>query len=108
MKKLIAVVTLLFAFTISANAQDKKASIEELAKKDVAALIEKVTISGSFKKDMYTLMVMKHEKLSNASLTPLQREDISKRIAGKILSGLDESQRKQLDADPELLKKITH
>ncbi len=32
MKKIIAVLTLLFAFTVSANAQDRKMNAEEAAK----------------------------------------------------------------------------
>lgn len=109
MKKLIALATLLFAFTINANAQDsKKMSSDEAAKKDVAAFIAKVTINESFKNDLYTLMVMKHDALSNPKLTASERESISKKFETKVLAGLDESQKKQVLSDPELLKKISH
>lgn len=109
MKKLIALATLLFAFTINANAQDsKKMPSDEAAKKDVAALIAKVTISESFKNDFYTLMVMKHDALSNPKLTASERESISKKFEHKVLAGLDEAQRKQLMSNPELLKQVSH
>ena len=108
MKKLIAVLTLLLAFTVGANAQDKKVSNEEAAQKDVAALVQKVTISESLKKDMQTLMVMKHEALSNPSNTAADKENISKRFERKVLAGLTEAQRAVVIADAALLKQISH
>jgi hypothetical protein len=120
MKKLIAVVTLALAFSISANAQDKKTNTSmapaekekvnngEKAKKDVMALIEKVSIDESLKNDMYTLMLMKYDELSNPKLTAAQRDEISTRYERKVLGGLNDEQRKQLMSDPALLNRISH
>ena len=119
MKKLIAVLTLLFAFTITANAQNKKAaatapvakekvSSDAAAKKDVAALIAKVTISESLKNDMYTLMVMKHDALSDAKLTAAQKEEVSQKLVRKMLNGLSTEQRIQVEADSVLLNQLSH
>lgn len=108
MKKLIAVVALFFAFTVSANAQDKKSSnSNEAAQKDVAALIEKITINESLKKDIYTLMVMKHDELSQAK-TKADKDRIYAFYEHKILSGLDKEQRQTLTNNPALLKQLTH
>jgi len=119
MKKLIAVLTLLFAFTITANAQNKKAaapapvakekvSSDAAAKKDVAALIAKVTISESLKNDMYTLMVMKHDALSNQKLTADQKEEVAEKFTRKLLSALSTEQRAQVEADSALLQQLSH
>ena len=108
MKKIIAVLTLLLAFTISANAQDKKVSNEAAAQKDVAALVQKVTIAESLKKDMYTLMLMKHEALADPSATAAEKENISKRFERKILGGLTEEQRAVVMADAALMKQLSH
>ena len=119
MKKLIAVVTLLLAFTITANAQDKKVaataantkeklSSEEAAKKDIAALIATVSITQDLKKDLYTLMIMKHDALSNPKLSASEKEALSKSFERKVLAGLDEVQRKQLMSNPDVLQKIAH
>jgi len=118
MKKLIAVLTLLFAFTITANAQNKKAapapvvtekvSSDAAAKKDVAALIAKVTISESLKNDMYTLMVMKHDALSDAKLTAAQKEEVSQRFVKKLISALTPEQRAQVEGDAALLNQLSH
>ena|SRR6476620_2303997 len=117
MKKLIAVVTLALAFTLSANAQNKKAaaapekekiSNQEAAKKDVMALLEKVSIDESLKNDMYTLMLMKYDELSTPKLTAAQKDEISTRYERKILGGLNDEQRKQVMSDPALLHRLTH
>ncbi|MFT3793839.1 hypothetical protein [Flavobacterium sp.] len=107
MKKLIAVVTMLLAFSISANAQDKKAAVEAAAQKDVAALIEKVTIDQSLKQDMYTLMVMKHEQLAQAK-TQADKNKVYAAMEQKIMSGMDKEQQKILSNNPALLKQLTH
>jgi len=108
MRKLIAVVTMVFAFTISAQAQDKKVSnFNDAAQKDVAALIAKITVEQSFKQDMYTLMVMKHEMLAKAK-TPAEKQKISADVEHKILAGVSKEQRKTLTNDPQLLKQLSH
>ncbi|HMK07111.1 MAG TPA: hypothetical protein VK476_06255 [Flavobacterium sp.] len=108
MKKLIAVITLLFAVTISAQAQDKKLTVEQAAKNDVAALVQKVTISESLKSDMYTLMIMKHESLSDETLTEAQRKNISEVFQHKVMSGLTPEQARTVSSDPQLLKQISN
>jgi len=106
MKKLIAVLTLLFAVTFSANAQDKKVSSQDAAQKDIAALVQKVTISESLKKDFYTLMVMKHDALAEAK-TQAQRDAIAEAYGHKVLGGLDKEQRSIVEKDKNLLKQLS-
>lgn len=108
MKKLIAVITLVFAFTINAQAQDKKLTNEQAATNDVAALVKKVTISQGLKNDMYTLMLMKHESLSDTTLTDAQRKNISEVFQHKIMSGLTPEQGQILSGDPQLLKQLVN
>ncbi|WP_298221095.1 hypothetical protein [Flavobacterium sp.] len=108
MKKIIAIVTMLLAFTVSVNAQDKKVSSQEAAQKDIAALSAKVTMSENLKKDLTTLMVMKHDALNDAALTPEQKEHAREGYERKLLTGLNKEQRETLMKYPELLKKVTH
>ena len=61
MKKVISLVVVFFAFVLNASAQDMKMSSDEAAKKDIAALVSKVTVAENLKKDLYSLMVMKHD-----------------------------------------------
>ena len=110
MKKLIALATLLFAFTINANAQDnKKMSSQDSAKKDVAAFNEKIKVSENLKKDMMTLMVMKYDQMNNnPNMSAAEKEKLAQAIQAKVTSALDDSQRKTLMNDPALLKQMTH
>ena len=69
MKKVIALVTFLLAFTINVNAQEKKMSAQESAKNDITALASKVKLSETLQQDLITLMTMKHETMSDATLS---------------------------------------
>ena len=111
MKKLIAVATLFFAFTLSANAQDNKKapvapSSTELAKQDVALLVQTITINEAFKKDMLTLMTMKYDDLSNPKLSPDEKRQVSKRYEYKVMAGLTEEQRKELSQHPDVVQRL--
>lgn len=108
MKKLIAVAMMLFAFTLTANAQQaKQTTKQDAAKKDVAALVSKITIDQKLKDDMYTLMVMKYDLLATAK-TPAEKAKVSETIEHKIMSGVSKEQGKALTNDPALLKQLTH
>jgi hypothetical protein len=108
MKKVIALVTLLLAFTINVNAQDKKMSAQESAKNDIMALAAKVKISETLQKDLTTLMIMKHETMSDATLSKEKKENARQAYEHKLMSGLTPEQRNQLAKYPDLLKQLTH
>lgn len=108
MKKVIALVTLLLAFTINVNAQEKKMSAQESAKNDIMALAAKVKISENLQKDLTTLMTMKHETMSDATLSKEKKENARQAYEHKLMSGLTPEQRNQLAKYPDLLKQLTH
>ncbi len=108
MKKIIAVVTMLLAFTISANAQDKKVSSQEAAQKDIATLATKITLPEDLKKDLTTLMVMKHDAKSDVTLTQAQKENALNAYERKLLSALSKEQQETLKKNPEFLRKLMH
>jgi hypothetical protein len=108
MKKIIAVVTLLLAFTINANAQEKKVTNNQAAKNDITALASKVKISEILQADLVTLMTMKHDVLSDNTLTKEQKENALKSFEHKLMSGLSPEQRTELAKYPALMKQLTH
>jgi uncharacterized protein (DUF305 family) len=108
MKKVISVVVLFFAFTLGATAQDLKVNADEAAKKDVAVLLSKITVSENLKKDFYTLMVMKHEALAKPKLTAAEKENISKIFENKLMAALTEDQRKELAKYPSIMKQLAN
>lgn len=116
MKKLIALLTLFLAFSVTVVAQNKKSttkqtvkiSSQEAAQKDINALTAKVKISDNLQKDLLTLMTMKHDAISDATLTNEQKEAALKGYEHKLMSGLTEEQRKELFKYPDLVKQLTH
>lgn len=116
MKKLIFAIAVLVS--ISVNAQNKEAakavateqtlSNEQKAINDVTALISVISVDATLKTDLYTLMMMKYEAISNTKATKAERETALKGIEQKLLSGLNEAQRKQLISNSELFQRMTH
>lgn len=106
MKKLIAIVTLFLAFSINANAQAKKVSPEQAAQNDITALAAKVKIDATLQKDLLTLMTMKHNTLSDPNLTKEQKASAADAYEHKLMSGLNEAQRKELMKYPDLVKQL--
>ena len=117
MKNLILAFAVLFSFAV--NAQNKEAaktavaaeqtlSNEQKAINDVTAFISVINVDATLKTDLYTLMMMKYEAISNTKATKVQREASLKGIEQKLLSGLNEAQRKQLTSNSELFQRMTH
>jgi hypothetical protein len=108
MKKIIALATLLLAFTINVNAQEKKMSPQESAKNDITALAAKVKMSETLQQDLITLMTMKHETMSDASLSNEKKEHARQAYEHKLMSGLTADQRTELMKYPALVKQLIH
>ena len=108
MKKLIAVLTLFLAFAFSANAQEsKKISAEEAAKIDAVKLSETVGLQGTQQQDFIRLFVMKYNVMNDANQTAEQKAKMSQVVDGKIRATLNAEQMQKLEANPELMAKLT-
>lgn len=105
MKKIFAVVSFLFAFAISANAQDQK-SYDEAAKKDALALIEFLGLKESMQEDFTSLFKKKHETLQNPDLSDLRKVEVSKMVAARIRAELSPDQVAKLNGNEELVKQL--
>ncbi|MBS7785702.1 hypothetical protein KIH23_00200 [Flavobacterium sp. CYK-55] len=108
MKKIIAIIAIMLAFTVSAQAQAKKMSSTEAAQKDIALLATKIKMNETLKADLTTLMVTKHNTMADAKLSEMDKESASKQYLRKLMSALNDEQKKVLNNDPELLKKLVH
>jgi phosphoenolpyruvate-protein kinase (PTS system EI component) len=117
MRKIIAVVTLMLAFTINANAQDKKTSTlsatsetntdpQSAAKKDASEMAEYLKLSDTQVADFFRLFETKHKMLQDKSLSQDRRKEVSKSIDAKIRATLDANQIEILEKNPELFKKL--
>jgi hypothetical protein len=99
MKKILSVFLLLFAFSLSTNAQTnvtnegkKEVEIRAKAKKDLHALSQVVDLSNNADlfKGLYQLFVDKHTNMSEEGITETQRKEESKRVSEKLIGSLKE------------------
>lgn len=109
MKKLIAALTLLLAFTINANAQDKNASTPlERGTKEAAELTEYLGLNETQNADFTRLFEQKHTVLDDKNLSSERKTELSRVIDMKIRATLDGNQMEKLEKNPDLLTKLTH
>jgi hypothetical protein len=107
MKKIIAILTLILAFTVNANAQDKKVSNEEAAKMDAVKLSEFLQLKGTQQDDFMRLFQMKYNTLNDPSMSEERKKEMSRVVEAKLRASLTADQLQKLDSNPELLAKFT-
>jgi hypothetical protein len=114
MKKIVAIVLFMFAYSFSVNAQTSltaakvetiKTNPKEAAYKDVSELTSIIEVTPEFKNDLMTLFMMREEAMQNAQ-TEDEKAVTYKMFGEKILSGLTEEQRKTLQEKPELYARL--
>ena len=109
MKKLIAALTLLLAFSINANAQDKDTpTAYDLGKKQAAELSEYLKLDNTQTENFAKLFEQKITVLENKNLSPERREEFSRVIEEKIRATLDSRQIERLVKNKVLFEKLTH
>ena len=118
MKKVIAVLTLLLAFTINVNAQqdkkqDKKHDISNNttapadAKNDAAILAKLVELTPTEENTFTRLFTKKYRILDSPESTEDEKNEIVKAIDGKIRATLTDKQMKKLEENPDVYAKMT-
>ncbi|MCF6128233.1 hypothetical protein L1S35_01005 [Flavobacterium sp. AS60] len=109
MKKLIAALTLMLAFSINANAQDKDApSAYDLGKKQAAELSEFLGLDETQNENFARLFEQKITILDNKNLTQERKDEFSRVIESKIRGTLDPKQMDKLEKNTVLFQKLIH
>ena len=109
MKKLIAALTLILAFSINANAQDKNTpSAYDLGKKQAAELTEYLGLDKTQNENFVGLFEQKFSVLENKDLTQERKDEFSRVIEAKIRASLDQNQIERLEKNKELFQKLIH
>lgn len=103
MKKLIAIFVFIFSFSLSANAQS---SAGELAKKDVTALSQAVSLTEQNRASFLDVFQKKHEALAKES-SDTKKKIIAKSVDAKLRGILSADEMAKLDKNPALLKQLT-
>lgn len=106
MKKIFFVLTLMFAFSINAAAQEKKASYQETATKESKELAELIGLNENQTTDMYRLFEMKNQTFEIKDLSIERKEAMSNIIDMKIKASITAEQIKKLEANQEFYNRL--
>jgi hypothetical protein len=99
MKKLFLTLSLVFALTISANAQEKKVVPQDLAKKEVSALAEMVGLTSQQTEDLYRLFEQKYIILTDRTMSDERRNEFARVADLKVQATLTDVQRQKLEGN---------
>lgn len=127
MKKIIAALTLLLAFSINANAQGKKSiRANEVQEKEVAfektkkespdvegknqaaELSKFLDLNQTQTENFSRLFIKKEKSLAQPDITPEKRAELSRVVEDKIRAGLDAKQMEKLEKNTDLFNRLTH
>ncbi|MDN3677992.1 hypothetical protein QWY90_11815 [Flavobacterium paronense] len=110
MKKIIAALTLLLAFSINANAQDKNApsSAHVKAKKEAAEITEFLGLDKIQNENFARLFEQKITILEDVNTSAERKAELSRVIEAKIRASLDGSQMEKLEKNTTLFEKLIH
>ncbi|WP_293894568.1 hypothetical protein [Flavobacterium sp.] len=109
MKKIIAALTFMLAFSINASAQDKNTpSAYDKGKKEAAELSEFLGLEQIQSDNFARLFEQKIIVLDDKNLSPERRAEFSRVVEAKIRATLDGKQMEKLEKNTVLLEKLTH
>lgn len=125
MKKIIALFVIMLAFSLNANAQQKKTTtapaaaktqaapnedaIQKAAMRDFELMSSTIAMTEEQKQIYKGLFTSKHRTLiSNPELSQERKDVLARNYEAKIKSALNPDQIAKLDSNPELLKTLTH
>lgn len=106
MKKLLFILTMIFAFSLNANAQESKLTAQEKAKKEAAMLATTVGLTDSQQEDFYRLFEMKYQTLEDKELSAERKKEFLNIVMMKIQATLDSNQMKKLENNTALMDRI--
>ncbi|RZJ73552.1 hypothetical protein [Flavobacterium sp.] len=108
MKKIIAVFAFMLAFTVSAQAQDKKTSPQSKGRQEAVELVDYLKLTSTDLENFTRLFQSKHEMLADPNVSAGKKKEISVIMEKKIEGSIDGNQLQKLQANKELWAKLTH
>jgi hypothetical protein len=106
MKKIFFILALVCAFTLSANAQEKRLTSQEAAKKDAVELAELVGLKDNQIEDFYRLFERKYIILEDKSLSEEGKAELEKVMDAKIRATLSEKQMSILESNKVMFERL--
>lgn len=110
MKKIIATLTLMLAFTITANAQKKEVVLtsHEKAIKETTELTKSLSLNEKQNATIASILEQKHQTLENKDLSDERKTALSQAVDAQIKATLTADQIKKLEKNTDLHAKVTH
>ena len=105
MKKLIAALMLLLAFSVNATAQENKDAALK-AKKQASELSQYLGLNTEMNDAFARLFEQKITILEDKTTSQERKVEMSRVVEAKIRASLDGKQMEKLEKNPELLKKL--
>lgn len=110
MKKIIAIFIMLFAFSLSSNAQTAaaKETSESKAKQNVFELSKVIDLNGdnTLTGDLFQLFLKKQKDLTKENITEAEKQQIAAMIDYKLKATFSEVQIENIKAVPGLYDKL--
>jgi len=106
MKKIFFIFALVCAFILSANAQEKRLTSQEAAKKDAVELAELVGLKDNQIEDFYRLFERKYIILEDRSLSVEGKAELEKVMDAKIRATLSEKQMSILESNKAMFERL--
>ena len=114
MKKLLFIIALFFAFSISASAQSNKVAAAkvqmtpaEAAKKDSQDLKALLSLNDTRTTDFYNLFEQKYQTLAVPDLSAERKSVLKTVIDAKIRASVDANEMAKIEANPALFTRLT-
>lgn len=106
MKKIIALLTLFFAFSLNAAAQDNASQIEKNAKKDLEMLMSVIKVDDNMQMPFFNLFKKKHEEMSAPNTSEATKRQISSVIEAKFRASLTADQTISLEKNIAIFNQL--
>ena len=108
MKRILFIFTMMLAFGVTAQAQDKKASAASKARQEAVEMTDFLKLNSTELDSFTRLFQMKHETLENPNINAAKKKEMSVIVEKKIEASLDGNQIEKLRANKTLWEKLTH
>ena len=106
MKKIFLTLVVALAFTLSSNAQEKRLTSQEAAKRDAIELAELVGLKENQVEDFYRLFETKYVTLEKSSITKESKTELENVMDAKIRATLSEKQMLILESNKAMFERL--
>ncbi|MBN9283268.1 MULTISPECIES: hypothetical protein [unclassified Flavobacterium] len=108
MKKLAALFFMIIAFSVSASAQELSKELASKVQNDMTVLTAQIKLTEAQKAEVTKAFVMKHQNLAVKDLSDGRKKELARVVEHYLKAPLTPSQLEQLNAQPDLVNRLTH